>query len=288
LTISRAQALKAGLSERQIEGLTRRKEWHRRRAGVYVVGGTPASWKQDLMVACLAGPDGTIASHRSAAALFGWCDPPKEPEVTVPGGASGRRIASSHHARLDAADRCVSCGIPSTAPARTIVDCAGVMSLEDLCDLVDTACYRRRGLAREIGRALRRLGTRGRRGVKTLREAMLPWTEGVRPGSPAEARCIRAFARWGLPKPERQYRIFDETGNEIARVDFAWPDTRLLFEYDGEEYHGPRAWEDDARWEEEIERLGWTVERGDKEDFRPSATGLRDRLRKLLGVPASP
>jgi hypothetical protein len=57
----------------------------------------------------------------------------------------------------------------------------------------------------------------------------------------------------------------------------------VLFEYDGEEFHGPRAWLADADREREMDALGWTIERGDKEDFRPSATRLRGRLRHLLG-----
>jgi hypothetical protein len=176
-------------------------------------------------------------------------------------------------------------GTPATTPARTIIDCATVLAPEDLCDLVDRAFYRRRSLARQTQLALARLGTKGRKGMGSLEEAMWPWTSGVRPGSPAEARCLRAFARWGLPAPERQYEVKDEEGESIGRVDFAWADHRLLFEYDGEEFHGPRQWEADAEREVAIERLGWRVERGDKDDFRPSATALRDRLGKLLGLP---
>ncbi|MGH7754200.1 MAG: hypothetical protein ACREN5_15450, partial [Gemmatimonadales bacterium] len=145
-----------------------------------------------------------------------------------------------------------------------------------------TACYRRSSLSRRVEQTVRRAGAKGRKGIRALREAMGPWTTGVRPGSPAEARCLRAFARWGLPEPERQYSVRDEAGRFVARSDFAWPDSMVLFEYDGEEYHGPRAWKSDADREQKVDALGWAVERGDTEDFRPSATALRDRLRKLL------
>jgi hypothetical protein len=279
--ISHAQALQAGLTQRQVDLLVERRQWKRPAMGVYVVAGSPPSWRQDVAVACLASA-GAVASHRSAAALYGWCDPPEISEVTGRAGTSGRQAGRVHHAPIASEDRCVVDGTPATTPARTVIDCAAVLSVEDLCDLVDKAFYRRKRLARQVQLVLRRLGTRGRRGMRALEEAMWPWVSGVRPGSPAEARCLRAFARWGLPAPERQYEVKAEKGKVVGRVDFAWPADMLLFEYDGEEYHGPRQWQADAEREAAIDRLGWTVERGDKEDFRPSATALRDRLRKLL------
>lgn len=274
-----------GLTKRQISWLVTSGQWHRPVRGVYLVAGAPATWQQALVTACLAGPAGTVASRRSAAALFGFCAPPDRPEIMVPPAASARQVlATVHRSHLGPADRCTIGGIPSVTPARAVIDSASVMSPADLCDLVDTAFYRRNGLARQVQVAIERLGSQGRHGVRSLREAMSPWTSGVRPGSPAEARCIRAFDRWGLPTPERQHEIQGEDGAVIGRADFAWPAFLVLFEYDGEEYHGPSRWLADAEREAGIVRLGWAVERGDKEDFRPSATDLRDRLRKLLGL----
>jgi hypothetical protein len=272
------------LTDRQIKRLVGTGQWRRAGSGVYLVAGAPSGWKQALAVACLAGPPGTVASHRSAAALLGFGPPPGRAEITVPVTTSARRErAVAHRSPLEGADRCTVDGIPCTTPARTVVDCAAVLSVEDLCHVVDAACYRHPRLPSRVSQTLGRAGTQGRRGVSALREALQPWTEGVRPGSPAEARCLRAFARWGLPRPERQYPVRNSAGKEVGRVDFAWPDHHVLFEYDGEEFHGPRAWLSDACREAEIDALGWTIERGDKEDFRPSATRLRDRLQQLLG-----
>jgi hypothetical protein len=39
--------------------------------------------------------------------------------------------------------------------------------------------------------------------------------------------------RHGLPKPEPQVEIFDDTGLLVARLDFAWPDLGVFLEFDG-------------------------------------------------------
>jgi len=111
------------------------------------------------------------------------------------------------------------------------------------------------------------------------------WVSGVRPGSPGEAKAFRCFQRWGLPLPERQYAIHDEDGNFVAQVDFTWPERKALLEYDGEEHHGPRRWKLDAEREARLGALGWTIERADRFDLRPSSTRLRRALAEILGPP---
>lgn len=69
--ISRDQALEVGLSESAIKAALRSGRWGPKLRGVYVVAGSPNSWNQDLMAACLFGGESTVASHRSAARLLG-------------------------------------------------------------------------------------------------------------------------------------------------------------------------------------------------------------------------
>src|SRR5438270_13955263 len=52
-------------------------------AGVYRLASYPGSWLQRVAAAVLAGPEGTVASHRAAAALLGLRDQGPV-EVTVP------------------------------------------------------------------------------------------------------------------------------------------------------------------------------------------------------------
>ncbi|MEW6476194.1 MAG: type IV toxin-antitoxin system AbiEi family antitoxin domain-containing protein [Actinomycetota bacterium] len=123
--LTRAQALKAGLTGDQVIYRLRTGQWRQAAHGVYVVAGTPSRWEQKAMIACLAGPDGTVASHLTAAALFGLGKPPPVPQVTVGSQASGRfRGAAVFRGRIGPGEACTRSRIPCTSPARTVVDCA--------------------------------------------------------------------------------------------------------------------------------------------------------------------
>jgi hypothetical protein len=238
------------------------------------------------MVACLAGPDGTVASHLTAAALFGlWELPADLPHVTVPRTASGRmKVATVHRSPLDPDDLGTVDGIPVTRPGRTIVDCAAVLAHDDLCKLVDDALCRSLCSADDLHRAMERASRGpGRAGLARLEEALKVWTPGAPPGSPAEIRLIRRLVGWGLPVPERQVKIFDAAGRFVAKIDVGWEERRAGLEYYGERHHGPRAESHDERRIGRIEATGWEiriVRKGDLHGTR--ATALRAWLSARL------
>jgi hypothetical protein len=88
--LTRQQALKSGLTRNQIACRVQTGQWLQPVRGVFIIAGVPKSWEQSLMIACLAGPADTTASHLSAAALFGLAKPPEVPHVTIPPRGSGR------------------------------------------------------------------------------------------------------------------------------------------------------------------------------------------------------
>ncbi|WP_285485505.1 endonuclease domain-containing protein [Amycolatopsis taiwanensis] len=88
--------------------------------------------------------------------------------------------------------------------------------------------------------------------------------------SPAESWMLLALADAGLPVPVPQFTIFDLAGNEIYRLDFAWPELRVAVEYDGYVAHEGRQGYDTAR-DEDLRRRGWTVIRADADDLREPA-----------------
>lgn len=116
-----------------------------------------------------------------------------------------------------------------------------------------------------------------------LDSAISPFSGDIRLGSAKEARALRRFHEWGLPVPERQYVIRDARGRFLARVDFAWPAWKFGLEYLGDEHHQPRRWGRDDRRLDAVEAVGWRLELGDRHDFRPSSTRLRDLLLGVLG-----
>lgn len=68
---SRAQALELGATAKVVERRLLGSRWSVAAPGVYALPGTQASWRRDLMVACLQAGPGALASHEAAAALHG-------------------------------------------------------------------------------------------------------------------------------------------------------------------------------------------------------------------------
>lgn len=55
-----------------------------------------------------------------------------------------------HRSRVDRLDRCQVGSVPSVTPARALVDCAGILTFEAVCDMVDTALYRQLTSVRKV------------------------------------------------------------------------------------------------------------------------------------------
>jgi very-short-patch-repair endonuclease len=52
-----------------------------------------------------------------------------------------------------------------------------------------------------------------------------------------ETLLLQALRRSGLPEPVLQYEVFDPQGRFVARVDAAYPEHRVLIEYDSQQEH---------------------------------------------------
>lgn len=100
-------------------------------------------------------------------------------------------------------------------------------------------------------------------------------------GSVRESRTRMMLHLAGLPDPHVQFRVLGSGGEFLGRVDFAWPDQRVILEYEGQ-HHLTNAdqWESDIHRYEEMERLGWTV-------IRVTAAALRDPVKLVLRVEAA-
>lgn len=94
--------------------------------------------------------------------------------------------------------------------------------------------------------------------------------------SPAESWTLLDLVDGGLPIPEQQVSVADIDGNEIYRLDFAWPEFRVAVEYDGYVTHVERADRDAAR-DADLRRRGWIV-------VRATADDLRDPTRLITAV----
>lgn len=278
--LTNADARRLGFTRHQIEHRLRTGRWRRLARAVYLITGAPPTWQQSALAACLGAPAGAAASHLTAAALWGLGPAPVLPHVTVPPGSSARLpIARIHRSALRPDDLTTVGPIPVTRAARTIVDCAALVDDTQLHDLVDSAVdaelVRPRDLVAAMARATRRPG---RQGTARLRSSLATWTDPIQPGSPAEARLLRAISAWDIPEPVLQHEVRTPAGAFVARVDLAWPAARVGLEYDGTRWHGPRAIEHDEARHGAVEVLGWRLLHADRSHLRAGDQRLRVAL----------
>ena len=171
---TRAQALRAGLSNGQIDRRLRAGTWVRVLPRVYRHVTTPRTTILAFWAAALWAGAGSALSHTSAGAVWRLVrDAPVEPEVLV---ARSRAPAAAgvvvHRSTLDAIDVRIVDGLPVTTPARTLIDLAAVLDDADLEAAVESA--RRRGLVvpSVLTARLDAIGASGRPGVARLRRVL--------------------------------------------------------------------------------------------------------------------
>jgi very-short-patch-repair endonuclease len=85
--------------------------------------------------------------------------------------------------------------------------------------------------------------------------------------SPMETRLRLTLVRGGLPRPEVQYRVLDEYGFPLARLDLAYPLARLAIEYDGAGHLDRRRWASDRARDATLAGEGWQTLRFGPDDI---------------------
>ena len=226
-------------------------------------------------------PERGVFSGRTAAHLFGavqLAGVEGPVEVTVPPGVGfgpvyGIRV---RRAPLPVSDVTVIAHRRCTTELRTALDLARFEPTMEAVVALDVILGRRMVRLPELEQAVDRLapgrGTRQARRVVALVDG--------RAGSPQESRLRVLLASAGLIAVP-QFTVRDAAGAFVARVDLAFPEQRVVIEYDGA-WHG-ESWQlsRDRRRMNRLSDAGWTV-------FYVTAADMHDpvalvaRVRALL------
>ena len=228
------------------------------RRAVFAVGHTATSDRAVLLAAVMACGSTAALSHLHAAWIRRffppWNEIPLAPtHITVPphSGKGRFRDVILHRATLPPADVTVHEAIPTTAPARTILDCATLLEPRSLERLVDQAITNH---AVDVAALMNALAEHPhRRGTATVRHLL---EAAERFDTVSQSEMEEAFVglvrQAGLPTPSLNYRLAD------MKIDAAWPDERVAVELDGYTWHRTRyRQEADRTREAKLRRLGW-------------------------------
>jgi hypothetical protein len=279
-----------GFTEFERDHRIRSGRWLVVHDGCYRLAGVPASWRGDVQAACWAGGTRAVVSHRSAANLHGMPGRSDQfVEITCP---RARRTQHDgmvvHESRaLEGCDIAFVERIPVTTVERTIFDLASVCSRTTVDLAIDNVL--RRGLTTfdDLAAMLRRVGKRGRKGTKTIRDLLETRDSQYTPtASEQELLVLHAIRRHGFPEPVRQYEIRDRYGQFLGRADLAYPSLQIAVEYDSyQEHSGNRALVRDSRRRNALQGAGWAVLVATAEDVRyGQGHALATELRNLTAL----
>ncbi|MEX2105462.1 MAG: type IV toxin-antitoxin system AbiEi family antitoxin domain-containing protein [Solirubrobacterales bacterium] len=291
--ISREQLLRTGLSDDAVDRAVGTGRLHRIFRGVYALGHPRIGERGRMMAATLACGDGTVVSHRSAAALLGLLDrAPAVIDVIAP-EQRGRKIDGirAHAVRPPRrGETGMVDGIPCTSPARTLVDFAGVVGLRSL-----RSAFERAAAARLLDIAAVEAAARpgGRRGIGTLRALIEAWKPAApvaakqRLKSPLEAKVLPLLTRRGLPMPRCNALV--ELVDDRIEVDFLWPEQRFVLEADSRDFHATEVAFERDRWRDrELLRVGFSTLRVTRRQAETEAAAIVDAICRRLGAQVGP
>ena len=253
--ITRAQALRRGHTDKQLWG----PRFQRLFQGVYLPAGEPVTVLQRARAALMIAPDGTYASHHTAAALWGAGAPDtRDTHITVPEPGLTRSIRQGSAAhRADPRFRAVSHrGLLVASPATVVLQMAAVApDLVELVVLGDSLVRTGRTTPEELVEVTKAWDGKGAR--RARRAAGL-----VRSGvdSAMESRLRMLIVLAGYPEPVVNLIIRRENGDWQVRLDLSYPHLKLVLEYDGWQHRLDREqWSSDLKRRERLEGRGWRV-----------------------------
>ncbi|MFN2586837.1 MAG: type IV toxin-antitoxin system AbiEi family antitoxin domain-containing protein [Actinomycetota bacterium] len=247
---------------------------------VYRVAGAPVSREQRAMAATLWAGRGSVASHDTAAELWGLRPaPPGVVHVTAPRQlTSPPRGIRTHVSQLPGRDRGKLRGVPVTGTARTVLDLA---VRPDLAALVDAAVTNGLVTPDDLAGALDR--SPGRRGSRSLRQVLDLGCDDGRWRSALERAVDELLRSSGLAPYEREFPVGP------SRLDFAWPPMRVGLEADGRRWHSTqRDFARDRVKHNLLVASGWRVLRVTWHDVHHRPDLVAGELTRLLRAAPAP
>lgn len=273
------QSKSAGYSSYRTTRLLRTGQWVVVLGSVLTAAGTPLTPIALSWAAVLAAGAGGVASHLTAARLWGLVVPPDaEAHATVPRESRIRvRGLRTHRVPLPDADVTVREGVPTTALVRTVVDCLLWLPVDSGRAMYVDA--QRRGLFRPADIRSYLINSPGRHGMHrawaVLNDASGAYSE-------AEVRCHRLLRGARLYGWRPNVDLYDDAGL-IGTADVLFELARVVIELDGRAYHSESAaFQADRTKQNRLVAQGYSVLRFTWDDLTKRPEYVLDAIRSAL------
>ncbi|MCU1515515.1 MAG: hypothetical protein JWQ75_236 [Pseudarthrobacter sp.] len=207
-------------------------------------------------------------------------------------GKPRRRNVVGHRLTFQPGEVVMHDGVRVTSPARTWLDLAGLLTVDELIAAGDSVVVthgpdfpRPKEPLASIGDLRRIMASHpGMRGMKTARLAI----DEIRVGadSPQETKMRLALARTSLGEPVLNHLVRNGWGQPAVWPDAAYPAQRISLQYDGSHHSDPGQVRLDKARRATTERLGWTEIRVFKDDLEGDKPFLLEKVRAVLRQPS--
>jgi hypothetical protein len=272
--VTRAQLLVAGISPREIAKRVEVGSLLREHRAVYRVGHRAPSLDSRYLAAVLACGEGALLCGRAAGHLHRLLKgAPAVPEVLT---RTERRVSGviTHRARANGSNKGAKVrGIPVTTVPRTLVDIAGVLSVDELARACHEAGVVYRTTPAHVAAVLSERPNAP--GSANLRAVLMGDVHVTL--SHLERAFLKLLREASLPLP------FTNRVASGRRVDCRWPEHRLTVELDSYRFHNSRhSWEQDRRRRREAKARGDEFEHYSYGDVLEDSNYMLAELRGLL------
>ena len=267
-----------GLDHAAVARRVRKGHLHRKHRGVFAVGHPELTLDGRFMAAVLAGGADAYVSRWAACALAGllrW-DERRLIDVSVPGNHVRAGIRFHTARSLDPRDTTRIRNVPTTTPARAILEIAPMLSDHRLKRLVRQAQAENLASIRQFAETLERAN--GHRATKRL--AILIDQRPAPTRSSHEDIVLDLILTAGFAHPD----VNKPLANTPYVPDFRWPAQRLILEVDSAWHDGRLAQELDADRQAELEAAGERVLRTTRDQAAQNPHELVRRL-SAAGAP---
>ncbi len=270
----------AGINDRQL----RHPAVERLSRDTYLPRALSGDLRQRIAAIMLTAPEGAVLSHTTAAALWDIQIPlqpadDRRVDLIVPetSRAESRRDRRVHRLPL-ASDEVTRVGpFPVTVMERMWRDLAGRLEPSALLAVTDQLLARGCAAGDLRAQLVRRPTGRGSARARSV----LPVAD-ARAESPMESVLRWLLHVAGLPVPDLQFGVRSVGGAFLGRADLAWPDHRVLVEFDGNVHRDRDVFVNDVRRQNQLVAAGWVVLRFTSADVLGRPDDVVAQIRRAL------
>lgn len=282
---NRSQLIRLGATDHEIGWRLAAGRIVQPHPGVYYLDCTPRSWRTEVLSAVMAAGPKALASHRTAAILWGFdAIYGRMIEVTVPFNGEPDPAGVIVHRTRRINPGTVLDGIPLTLPEKALMDIAPFVG--ERVQMKATRSAVRQGITtvERLDAAVALYGGRGVAGTRMMRRVIRAVAHD-QSGSVSEVDLKYIVMDASVAKPIQQLRIGLPNGDN-SYPDFAWPDRRRIVEVDGFGAHStPEQLQHDLSRQNQLMDLGWEIRRFTATDIRERPDEVRFEITRFVNKP---